>query len=90
MRDHVLLSSLALSAFIILQPSALWWAVAGLGLALGLGLEALNAGIEALADKLHPERHAEIGAVKDMVSAGVLVVNTAAAAIVGAAIWQCI
>ena len=45
------------------------------GLLAGIGLvlvaELLNTAIEALADRLHPERHPEIRVVKDVAAAAV-------------------
>ena len=47
--------------------------------ALALAAELVNAALETMLDRLHPDRHEEIGAAKDMSSAAVLVINLAAA-----------
>ena len=45
-----------------------------------LAAELVNAALEALIDRLHPDYDSEIGAAKDMSSAAVLVINLAAGA----------
>jgi diacylglycerol kinase len=52
-----------------------------LTIAFVLAAELINSAIEALADHLHPDLHAEIRAVKDMAAGGILVLNGAALAI---------
>lgn len=78
-RAHVTASIIAIVALAVVQPPLIWCAIAGILLVLGLALELINGAIETLCDRLHPDRHPEIGAVKDMASGGVLLVNTAAA-----------
>jgi diacylglycerol kinase (ATP) len=80
-RSHAAASMLVLLALVGLRPEAIWWALAILGLAAGLGLELLNGAVEALADHLHPARHPQVRIVKDMASGGVLIVNAAMLAI---------
>ena len=77
-RDHVVIAGLVVAALSYARPAPAWWAAAALALGIGLALELFNGALEALADHLHPDRHAEIGAVKDMASGGVLLVNLAA------------
>jgi diacylglycerol kinase (ATP) len=47
--------------------------------ALALAAELINAALEAILDRVHPDHDDEIGAAKDMSSAAVLVINVAAA-----------
>jgi len=51
------------------------WALVIVALTIALGLELANGAIEAVADRLHPEQHADIGAAKDMASAAVFLAN---------------
>lgn len=56
-----------------LRPAPVWWAIAGLATALTLAAELFNSALERLADRLHPEQHPDIGAVKDMAAGAVFV-----------------
>ena len=78
-RLHVLLAAPGI-ALVLLSKPELPWLLAFLALlVLGLGIELINASLEALLDRLHPAHDTEIGAAKDMGSAAALVVNVAAA-----------
>lgn len=78
-RVEVRLGLGTLITFAVVRPSALWWALIVLCVALVLALELANSAIEELADHLHPELHPIIGKVKDMLSGMVLVMSTGAA-----------
>ena len=78
MRVHVLALFLVLLALIAFAPSPEWWALIGLASAAVVTTELLNTAIEHLVDRLHPERHASIGIVKDCAAAAVLVSSIAA------------
>ncbi|HXP12150.1 MAG TPA: diacylglycerol kinase, partial [Stellaceae bacterium] len=80
-RLETLCAALALVLLAYLRPPLVWWAVGVLIIALVLAAELINSAIEALADHLHPDLHAEIRAVKDMAAGGILVLNGAALAI---------
>lgn len=56
-----------------LRPSLIWWGLAALATALTLAAELFNSALERLADRVHPERHPDIGAVKDMAAGAVFV-----------------
>jgi undecaprenol kinase len=60
-------------ALIFLRPAALWWALVLGSSATVLACEMLNTAIEQLADALHPQDSAAIGAVKDCAAAAVLI-----------------
>jgi len=78
-RTQVSGSVVALAIILALQPPLFWQVgLAGM-LAVGFTAELFNASVEALLDRIHPDRHAEIGAAKDMSSAAVLVINLASA-----------
>lgn len=68
-------AGLALLAW--LQPAAVWWALAVLDVVLILSAELFNSALERLADRLHPERHPDIGAAKDMAAGAVFVLALA-------------
>ena len=78
-RSQVLLAALALAILAAVGTSPLGWAVMVFALGAAIGIEAINAAIEALLDRLHPEHHPEIGAAKDIASAAAFVTNGAAA-----------
>lgn len=80
-RLEILCAAMALALLAYLRPPLLWWAVGVLIIALVLAAELINSAIEALADHIHPDLHAEIRAVKDMAAGGILVLNGAALAI---------
>ncbi len=72
-RFHTLaLAGLGL-ALAVLRPGALWVALLTIAAAAVISAELVNTAIEALADRLHPERHPLIQRVKDCAAAAVLV-----------------
>ncbi len=77
-RLHIQSTLATLILFSIVQPAAVWWALIILCIALVLAAELVNSAIEALADRLHPEMHPDIGKVKDMLAGMVLVISLAA------------
>lgn len=72
-RFQVLAGAAVLVVLSITQPSPLWWAIGALTIGMVLMAELMNAALETLADRLHPEQHPEIGAAKDMAAGAVLV-----------------
>jgi len=69
----------ALALLVVRAPAA--WLLASLVLlVLGLATELINAALEALLDRLHPEWDETIGAAKDMASAAAFLVNSVAVA----------
>jgi undecaprenol kinase len=62
----------ALVLLVVMRAPAIWYAVVVLAAGLVLVAELFNAALEALVDRLHPDFHPEIGAVKDMAAGGVL------------------
>lgn len=77
-RTHLVFAGLAGLALLILWPPPVWWALVAVVIALVLAFELVNSAIEAVIDLLHPERHEEIRAAKDMVAGAVLVISLAA------------
>ena len=84
LRFHMLAAICVLGALIFIGPAAVWWALAALTIGLVLVAELFNAALETLADHLHPERHPEIGAAKDIAAAAVLMATIIALSVAGA------
>jgi len=55
------------------------WALLTLAIALVLGAEAMNTALEALADRVAPDRHPLVAKAKDVAAGGVLIASLAAA-----------
>ena len=71
-----------------LQPAPVWWALSILSMLLIIAVELLNSALEAVIDKLHPERHPAIGMAKDM-AAGAVFLSVLAGLTVGAmTVWS--
>ena len=73
-----------LALLLATRPAPLWWAVMALAVGLVLVAELINTALEAVVDRLHPERHPEIGAAKD-IAAGAVLVASGIAVVVGVA-----
>lgn len=58
---------------LVLKFSRLDWTLIAIAVTLVWAAEAFNTAIELLADKLHPRQHPQIGAVKDVAAAAVLI-----------------
>jgi len=80
-RTQVWIAGLVGLALVALRPAAVWWGVILLTVGLVLVAELFNAALEALTDHLHPDRHPEIQAVKDMAAGAVLLASLAAVAV---------
>jgi diacylglycerol kinase (ATP) len=74
-RTHLLAAGAVLVVLLALRPAPVWWASLTLATGLVLVAELLNAALETLVDHLHPERHPEIGAAKDIAAGAVLVAS---------------
>jgi len=72
-RHHVISCVGVLIALIFTRPSPIWWAIGAVAVGLVMVAELINTAIETLADHIHPERHHEIQAVKDIAAAAVLI-----------------
>lgn len=88
LRFHVLAAITVLLVLAITQAPALWWAIGAVTIGLVIMAEMFNAALETLADRLHPQQHPEIGAVKDMAASAVLVAAIAAVAVAAAFILR--
>lgn len=85
-RFHVASVVVSALAAVALGCSAMEWVALLLTWALVIGLELANSAIEALCDRLHPERDPAIGRVKDMAAAAVMIASIAAI-VIGAVVF---
>lgn len=88
LRTQSAVAVLALVVLALFRAPAVWWAVVVLAVVAVLAAELFNSALEALADHLHPDRHPEIGAMKDMAAGAVLVVSLGAAVIGALFLWS--
>lgn len=72
-RTHAIALIALGGALIVLQPAMMWWALLGLASGLVVVAELFNSALETLADRVHPDRHPEIAAAKDIAAGAVLV-----------------
>ena len=72
-RVHVVTVAAATLLIALAHPAPVWWALFGIVVAAVCGLELINGAVEALADMVEPNVHPEVKAIKDMLSAAVLV-----------------
>ena len=82
-RMHVALSIAGLIALGAAQAPGSWIMASAILMLVGLSFELVNAAVEALLDRLHPDQDDQIGAAKDLCSAGAFLLNVAAAGAVG-------
>ena len=62
LRTQLFAAAALLALLLATRPAPLWWAVMALAVGLVLVAELINTALEAVVDRLHPERHPEIGA----------------------------
>ncbi len=74
-RFHVIGAFLMATLLIVLQPDAIWWAVAFLSSAILVALELVNSAIERMIDHVDGRIHPEIKVIKDMSAAAVVVAS---------------
>jgi diacylglycerol kinase (ATP) len=80
-RLHALAAVLTVVLGAVMRLSALEWALVALAIALVLAAEAVNTGLEALADAAVPARHPLVAAAKDLGAAAVLIAALGAVAV---------
>jgi undecaprenol kinase len=83
-RTQLACAAAAAVALALIRPGWLWCALLVLAAVLVLTLEMANAALEYLMDEIHPHCAREIGHAKDA-AAGAVLLASAAAAMVGAA-----
>lgn len=89
LRTQLVASASALAVVLFLQPPIIWQLVLAATMSVGIAAELLNASIEALLDRVHPDHDPEVGAAKDMSSAAVLVINIASTVIFAGSVIAC-
>lgn len=70
------------------KPSAIWCALFILASTVVLSLELVNTSVESILDKLHPERHPDIGFAKDCLAGAVLISSIGAVLVFAAFIFS--
>ena len=85
-RRQLGITLLAVILLLMARAPAAWLLASIVLLMLGLAVELMNAALEALLDRLHPEWDETIGAAKDMASAAAFLVNAAAVVTIGVAL----
>lgn len=80
-RMHCGFALLALTVAAFTRPALIWWAIVGLCIALVFAAEMVNAALEYLIDRLHPEIHEEIKHAKDAAAGAVLLASIGTACV---------
>lgn len=78
LRIHLVITAILIPSCILLHLSALEWALITICIALVLGLEFINSAIERISDKISPGQDPDIGKIKDIAAAAVLIAAVAA------------
>ena len=79
---HLTIIVILIPVCFLLRLSLIEWTLITFCIGLVLAMELINSAIERLADKICPERDADIGKIKDIAAAAVLI-SAVAAAVVG-------
>lgn len=87
-RSQCLLAFVAAAVTALLRPGLAWAAAVALSVGLVLALEMMNAALEYLIDKVHPEIADEIKFAKDAAAGGVLIASMAAALVGGLMVFS--
>ncbi|HST36788.1 MAG TPA: diacylglycerol kinase [Allosphingosinicella sp.] len=80
-RMHCGFALLAIAVAAFTQPDLIWWAIVGLCIAIVFAAEMVNASLEYLIDRLHPEIHEEIRHAKDAAAGAVLLASIGTACV---------
>ena len=81
-RQQMTFTAAALLIVALIAPAPAWWAIIVLALSGAAAMELMNAAVEAVCDRMHPELHPLIGAAKDLASAAVFAMNTAVTVVI--------
>lgn len=80
-RMHCGFALLAVAVAAFTRPGLIWWAIVGLCIAVVFAAEMVNAALEYLIDRVHPEIHEEIGYAKDAAAGAVLLASIGTACV---------
>lgn len=80
-RMHMGFALAAVAVAAVLRVPLVWWAIVGLCIALVFAAEMVNASLEYLIDRLHPELHEEIRHAKDAAAGAVLLASIGTACV---------
>lgn len=80
-RMHCGFGLLALAVAAFTRAGLVWWALVALCIAIVFAAEMVNAALEYLIDRLHPERHEEIKHTKDAAAGAVLLASIGTACV---------
>ena len=82
-RIHCFSAVLAVIFGFVYKISMIEWIAVIFAIGIVLAAEAMNTGLEALADAVHPEEHRLVGKAKDAAASAVLITSIAAATVGG-------
>lgn len=80
-RMHCGFALAAIAVAAALRVELVWWAIVALCIALVFAAEAVNAALEYVIDRLHPEIHEEIRCAKDAAAGAVLLASIGTACV---------
>jgi len=80
-RMHTGFALLAIAVAAFVRASPIWWAITALCIAIVFAAEMVNASLEYLIDRLHPEIHEEIKHAKDAAAGAVLLASIGTACV---------
>lgn len=80
-RIEIAAAAVALAVLLAFRPAALWWAIVALTVSVVLAVELVNAALEAIIDRMHPDEHPAIRTAKDIAAAAVLIAAVGAACV---------
>lgn len=81
MRIHFCAAAAAIAAGFYFKISPVEWCLITLCCVLVIATEGLNTALERLCDRVHPDRHPEIGKAKDLAAGATLIVAMGAAVV---------
>ncbi|MFT3717098.1 diacylglycerol kinase [Pseudorhodoferax sp.] len=85
------LAALGLFVFCaVVRPPLVWCALFAAMAAMVLALELVNSAVEAILDRLHPERNASIGFAKDCLAGAALVASLASVLVFALYLWSAV
>lgn len=80
-KTEVALAIVASIILIFLKAEPIWWAIFFILMSSIMALELVNTAIENALDRLHPERHEQIGLAKDCAAAAIFLMCVVSVAV---------